>query len=76
MEVIESASPGKRLEFGKLDGHGKRLLARMCNIPFVAPEKSRPQSVVMVSGNGGFTARLYRVQLTDLARSPIKVRNV
>ena len=39
--AVEHSSIGQSLEVGKLDGHGKRLLAECCDIPFVDPDRSR-----------------------------------
>ena len=38
---IEHATSGGLIETGKLDGHGKRLTAEICGIPFVDPTRSR-----------------------------------
>jgi len=38
--AVEHSSIGQSLEVGKLDGHGKRLLAECCDIPFVDPDRS------------------------------------
>ena len=38
---IEHATSGGLIETGKLDGHGKRLTAEICDIPFVDPTRSR-----------------------------------
>ena len=42
--AIEHAEPGSTMEVGKLDGHGKRLEATCCEIPFVDPTRSRARS--------------------------------
>ena len=42
--AIEHAEPGQLLEVGKLDGHGKRLQAECCDIPFVDPTRSRARA--------------------------------
>jgi len=41
---VEHAKPGQSLEVGKLDGHGKRLKAECCDIPFVDPTRSRARA--------------------------------
>ncbi len=41
---VEYAEPGSSLEVGKLDGHGKRLFAQCCDIPFVDPTRSRARA--------------------------------
>jgi len=41
---IEHAVTGNQIETGKLDGHGKRLLASICDIPFVDPTRSRARA--------------------------------
>ena len=41
---VEHAEPGQSLEVGKLDGHGKRLKAECCDIPFVDPTRSRARA--------------------------------
>lgn len=41
---IEHAEIGMEIETGKLDGHGKRLLATICEIPFVDPTRSRARA--------------------------------
>jgi len=42
--AIEHAENDNQLEVGKLDGHGKRLHAICCNIPFVDPTRSRARA--------------------------------
>jgi len=42
--AVEHAKPGQLLEVGKLDGHGKRLQAECCDIPFVDPTRSRARA--------------------------------
>lgn len=42
--AVNHADNGTELEVGKLDGHGKRLLARCCDIPFVDPTRSRARA--------------------------------
>ncbi len=39
--TTEHATPGTRVEVGKLDGHQKRLAATVCSYPFYDPDKSR-----------------------------------
>ena len=39
--AVEHATNKTHIEVGKLDGHGKRLLAEICDIPFVDPTRSR-----------------------------------
>ena len=39
--AIEHAEPGTEVEVGKLDGHQKRLPARVVTFPFYDPEKQR-----------------------------------
>ena len=41
---VEYADSGTQIETGKLDGHGKRLLAEVCDIPFVDPTRSRARA--------------------------------
>lgn len=41
---IEHATTGDSIEVGKLDGHGKRLTAEICDIPFVDPTRSRARA--------------------------------
>jgi len=41
---IEHADTGTQIETGKLDGHGKRLLADICDVPFVDPSRSRARA--------------------------------
>lgn len=43
LDVTHAAS-GTEVEVGKLDGHQKRLPARVVRFPFYDPEKSRPRS--------------------------------
>ncbi|MBX2867320.1 MAG: aminomethyltransferase family protein [Acidiferrobacterales bacterium] len=42
--AVEHAEVGAELEVGKLDGHGKRLKAVCCDIPFVDPTRSRARA--------------------------------
>ncbi len=41
---IEHAQTGNEIETGKLDSHGKRLIAEICDIPFVDPTRSRARA--------------------------------
>lgn len=41
---VEHAEVGVKIETGKLDGHGKRLTAEVCEIPFVDPTRQRARS--------------------------------
>jgi len=41
---VEQAVKDAQLEVGKLDGHGKRLLATLCDTPFVSPTRSRARA--------------------------------
>jgi len=41
---IEHAETGTEIEIGKLDSHSKRLLADICEIPFVDPTRSRARA--------------------------------
>jgi len=41
---VEHANVGAEIETGKLDSHGKRLLATICDIPFVDPTRSRARA--------------------------------
>ncbi len=41
---VEHATVGAAIETGKLDSHGKRLHAEVCDIPFVDPTRSRARS--------------------------------
>jgi len=41
---VENAEVGTALEVGKLEGHGKRLYAHVCDIPFVDPTRSRARA--------------------------------
>ncbi len=41
---VEHADTGTEIEVGKLDGHGKRLKAEVCDIPFVDPTRSRARA--------------------------------
>jgi len=41
---IEYAENGSQIETGKLDSHGKRLIAEICDIPFVDPTRSRARA--------------------------------
>ena len=40
----EFASEGQNIEVGKLDGYKKRLLARVCPVPFIDPSRSRARA--------------------------------
>ncbi len=42
--AVEYAQSEDQLEIGKLDGHGKRLEAERCSIPFVDPTRSRARA--------------------------------
>ena len=42
--AVEHAETGHQIETGKLDGHSKRLLAEVCDIPFVDPSRSRARA--------------------------------
>ncbi|MFK8076655.1 MAG: DUF1989 domain-containing protein [Granulosicoccus sp.] len=42
--AVEYAHSDEQLEVGKLDGHGKRLEAERCGIPFVDPTRSRARA--------------------------------
>ncbi len=42
--AVEYAQSDDKLEIGKLDGHGKRLEAERCSIPFVDPSRSRARA--------------------------------
>ncbi len=42
--AVEHAHNDTEIEVGKLDGHGKRLLAKICDIPFVDPTRSRARA--------------------------------
>ena len=39
--AVEHAEPGTPVEVGKLDGHQKRLPAKVVAFPFYDPDKSR-----------------------------------
>jgi len=41
---VEHANNGTEIETGKLDSHGKRLIASICDIPFVDPTRSRARA--------------------------------
>ena len=41
---VEYSTSQSELEVGKLDGHGKRLHATVCDIPFVDPNRSRARA--------------------------------
>ncbi len=41
---VEHAKTGTEIETGKLDSHGKRLKAEICDIPFVDPTRSRARA--------------------------------
>jgi aminomethyltransferase len=42
--AVQHRDPGTTLEVGKLDGHQKRIGARVVRFPFYDPEKTRPRS--------------------------------
>lgn len=42
--VVEYAEPGTEVEVGKIDGHQKRIPARVVSFPFYDPEKKRVRS--------------------------------
>jgi aminomethyltransferase len=42
--AVQYAEPGTAVEVGKLDGHQKRIPARVVRFPFYDPEKKRPRS--------------------------------
>lgn len=42
--AVEHAEIGTEVEVGKLDGHQKRIPARVCRFPFYDPDKERPRS--------------------------------
>ena len=42
--AVEHAEPGTEVEVGKMDGHQKRIPARVVPFPFYDPEKKRPRS--------------------------------
>jgi aminomethyltransferase len=42
--VVQHRAPDTSLEVGKLDGHQKRIVARVVRTPFYDPEKTRPRS--------------------------------
>jgi aminomethyltransferase len=42
--AVQYAEPGTEVEVGKLDGHQKRIPAKVVPIPFYDPEKKRPRS--------------------------------
>jgi aminomethyltransferase len=39
--AVEHSEPGTEVEVGKIDGHQKRIPARVVTFPFYDPEKSR-----------------------------------
>ena len=41
---VEHAENGNEIETGKLDNHGKRLIAEVCDVPFVDPTRSRARA--------------------------------
>ena len=41
---INSSEIGMKVEVGKLDGHQKRIPAKIVNFPFYDPDKSRVRS--------------------------------
>lgn len=41
---VEYATTGDTIEVGKLDHHGKRLKAEICDIPFIDPTRSRARA--------------------------------
>jgi len=41
---VEHAQIGAQIESGKLDGHGKRLNATVCDIPFIDPTRTRARA--------------------------------
>ena len=41
---INSSEIGTKVEVGKLDGHQKRIAAKIVNFPFYDPDKSRVRS--------------------------------
>ena len=42
--VVDHAEPGTEVEVGKIDGHQKRIPARVVSFPFYDPEKKRVRS--------------------------------
>ncbi|MEY9838250.1 DUF1989 domain-containing protein [Streptacidiphilus sp. EB103A] len=42
--AVQYAEPGTAVAIGKLDGHRKRIAARVVNFPFYDPDKTRPRS--------------------------------
>ena len=42
--VINSSEIGTKVEVGKLDGHQKRIAAKIVSFPFYDPEKLRVKS--------------------------------
>ena len=42
--AVQYAEPGTAVEIGKLDGHRKRIPARVVRFPFYDPDKTRPRS--------------------------------
>jgi len=42
--AVEHANNGDEVEIGKLDKQGKRLIASICDIPFVDPTRSRARA--------------------------------
>ncbi len=41
---VRDAELGTEVEAGKLDGHQKRIPARVVRFPFYDPEKARPRA--------------------------------
>jgi aminomethyltransferase len=42
--AVQHAAPDTPVEVGKLDGHRKRIPARVVRFPFYDPDKTRPRS--------------------------------
>lgn len=42
--AVENAAPGTELEVGKLDGHMKRLPARVVDLPFLDPKREKARA--------------------------------
>jgi aminomethyltransferase len=42
--AVQHAAIGTAVEVGKLDGHRKRIPARVARFPFYDPDKTRPRS--------------------------------
>jgi aminomethyltransferase len=42
--AVQHAEVGTPVEVGKLDGHQKRIPARVARLPFYDPDKTRPRS--------------------------------